>query len=629
MEKSKQPIAKASSSPKLGFSVEHIKIKRHQFKKVNFEIPTWCIFANKFIWGLDKTGYECKDCGMICSRQHITLAKKTVCSTAYKNETLVSAVTTEKGANSNIFTIHMPMGAKKSFVMNPSDQLKEVLVKICTARGITLDEYYPQDKNGKVVALSKKLGEIDGCEITFTKKDASQRDASLIPPLIEDLEREESLRNQQLKSARTDSGKKDKHKKGSSSGKDKTKNTPRSKKDQSDVASESNGPNSARANLTASSNKVLVEKSIVSVERVPDAYTLEIELGNGAFSVVYSGKHKKTGNIVAIKVLEKYKDEDTQQKKLRREIAIHSFLAHENIIKFIQLDEDEDHFYVVMELVTGGELFEQVCTQRYYYEKDAAPLLCQVAQGLIYLHDRGIAHRDIKPENLLFKDGDMKCLKIADFGESKTFIDNQLNTYCGTSDYMAPEIIKALPYSKEVDIWALGVTAFVLMGGYAPFEGDNDTEVFAAILTLDYKYISPEWDHVGNLGKEFVDSLLKLEPSQRLTARQIMSHPFIEAYCTPEMRKVPEISLNQSEFDNNPRQACLKIFDQYQGILKNRMSTAVKPEILKEDKLLYGELESLLQIIQGSGTGTITEFEKKIFGIVWARLLEIRPFIYT
>lgn len=585
--------------------------------KVNFDVPTWCVFANKFIWGLDKTGYTCKDCGLICSRQYIALAKKTVCSKNYKNEALVSA-TMSSNNNDKIFTIHMPMGAKKSFVMNREEPLKEVLAKMCTARGISIEEYYPQDKNGKVVPLSKKLGEIDGAEITFTKKEGGERDSSLIPPLIEDLEKEMEHRNQQLKSARNDNKKTDKHSKDKKSGKQ-----PATKPVSSPRALEE----SAKAEPKATPEAVDTGKAVV--ERVPDAYTLEVELGNGAFSVVYSGKHKRTGDIVAIKVLEKYKDEDIQVKKLKREISIHQKLSHENIIKFYQLDEDDDHFYVVMELVTGGELFEQICTQRYYYEKDAAPLICQIAQGLIYLHDRGIAHRDIKPENLLFKDNDMKVLKIADFGESKRYLENTLTTYCGTSDYMAPEIIKAQPYGNEVDMWALGVTTFVLLGGYAPFEGDNDTEVFAAILTLDYKYISPEWDHVGNLGKEFVDALLCIDPAQRMTARQCLSHPFITTYCPPELRKIPEIDLGwDAEFATSPRATLLNILETYQQILKNRIDTNAKPEVLKEDRVITGELVTLKQIISNTTTAHPSEYEKKVFFSVWERLLQLKPLIY-
>lgn len=124
-----------------------------------------------------------------------------------------------------------------------------------------------------------------------------------------------------------------------------------------------------------------------------------------------AGRNKQTSEIVAIKVLEKYEDDTRQQRKLQSELEIIAKLDHPNIVKFFQFDEgtehlhpiltfqDEENFYVVMELVSGGELFDQIVTQRYYYEREAAPLIAQVLQGVTYLHDREIAHRDLKPEN--------------------------------------------------------------------------------------------------------------------------------------------------------------------------------------------------------------------------------------
>lgn len=187
-------------------------------------------------------------------------------------------------------------------------------------------------------------------------------------------------------------------------------------------------------------------------------------------------------------------------------------------------------------------------------------------------------------------------------------------------------------YGKEVDMWALGVTTFILLGGYAPFEGDNDTEVFTAILTLDYKYISPEWDHVGSLGKDFIDSLLKLDHTKRMTARQALCHPFIVQYTPAEMRKIPEVNLGDSNFAKDPKQACLSIIQNFNVILKNRIETGIRPEHVKEDSLIQGELAAIQTIINSTKGGTkesSSDYENLIFETTWNRLQQIRPYIYT
>lgn len=193
-------------------------------------------------------------------------------------------------------------------------------------------------------------------------------------------------------------------------------------------------------------------------------------------------------------------------------------------------------------------------------------------------------------------------------------------------------ILKGQSYGKEVDMWALGVTTFILLGGYAPFEGDNDTEVFTAILTLDYKYISPEWDHVGSLGKDFIDSLLKLDHTKRMTARQALCHPFIVQYTPAELRKIPEVNLGDSNFAKDPKQTCLSIIQNFNVILKNRIETGIKPEHAKEDQLIQGELTAIQTIISSTKGGTkesCTDYENLVYETTWNRLQQIRPYIYS
>jgi len=205
-----------------------------------------------------------------------------------------------------------------------------------------------------------------------------------------------------------------------------------------------------------------------------------------------------------------------------------SGLDHENIIKMNDSYEDKDKFYVVMELAVGGELFEDVIANGYYDEYVAVPIIEQVLQAVKYLHNLGIVHRDIKLENVLYKDKETNKIKIADFGESKK-IRNRLKTYCGTMDYMAPEIIRGSgSYGKEVDMWAIGVMTYVLLCGYPAFSGSSEVEIFQNISQANYEYPSPDWDYVGSEAKNFIDSLLKVNPDARLTAVESLEHPWFK-----------------------------------------------------------------------------------------------------
>eukprot|EP01127_Copromyxa_protea_P011568 TRINITY_DN2911_c0_g1_i1.p1 TRINITY_DN2911_c0_g1~~TRINITY_DN2911_c0_g1_i1.p1 ORF type:complete len:620 (-),score=129.52 TRINITY_DN2911_c0_g1_i1:76-1935(-) len=482
------------------------KPKLHRFHKKQFDHPTWCIFANSFIWGLDKSGYECSQCGMVVSRKHISEAKRTVCSSAYQENVVVGAATDLD--SSKFFTVHLPHGAKKSMKLEAMEPLQNVLEKICIQRGLAMEDYVPRDMKGQVIPIATVLCKIEGGEITFTEKD----NKGYTPEVII----------------------------AAPAGYGEDTATPATKSKIKNILS----PRKPHNNRIIKGDNPAELKSQASIPEkskgVPFEYDFGDELGNGAFSVVLSGTHKTTGEIVAIKVLEKYEDDTRQQKKLQSELEIIAKLDHPNIVKFFQFDEDEENFYVVMELVSGGELFDQIVTQRYYYEREAAPLICQVLQGVTYLHDRGVAHRDLKPENLLFKSGDQDIIKIADFGESK-YLEKSLSTYCGTPDYMAPEIIRGMSYGLEVDMWAVGVIAFVMMGGYVPFDGENDSEVFASILGLKFYFQSPEWDHVGQDGRDFIRSLLKINPVDRLTARQALSHSFITKFTSESQRAIPPV----------------------------------------------------------------------------------------
>lgn len=262
----------------------------------------------------------------------------------------------------------------------------------------------------------------------------------------------------------------------------------------------------------------------------------------------------------------------------------------------------------------------------------------------------------------MFKNKSQEIIKIADFGESK-YLERSLTTYCGTPDYMAPEIIRGMKictipeankpvgmsYGLEVDMWAVGVIAFVMMGGYVPFDGDNDSEVFASILGLKFYFQSPEWDHVGQDGRDFIRSLLKLNPGERLTARQALTHPFITKFAPENFRTVPPLPSETSPVQASPPSDDIKNSSNTRGRgdsnLKSNSGKIKAPSTVASDKLdltknprqavldrisnlsksigkddaKSGELKYMKSIVSATGTCT-SKLEVAILEETWERL---------
>eukprot|EP01129_Flabellula_baltica_P002901 TRINITY_DN12784_c0_g1_i1.p1 TRINITY_DN12784_c0_g1~~TRINITY_DN12784_c0_g1_i1.p1 ORF type:complete len:406 (-),score=86.40 TRINITY_DN12784_c0_g1_i1:1061-2278(-) len=253
-------------------------------------------------------------------------------------------------------------------------------------------------------------------------------------------------------------------------------------------------------------------------------YKIGKEIGRGGFSVVKLGTKRSNGKDYAIKIIEKSEmDEDIDV--LRREIEIMKQLSHPYIISLEEVWETEDIMYLVMELVTGGELFDKIIEQKKYSERDSVVIIKQILEAIAYMHENGIAHRDLKPENILVTDsGD---IKVTDFGLSKDYSLETLQTSCGTPDYVAPEVLKGVSYDSAVDIWSIGVITYILLCGFPPFYGSNDQIIFDKILRCDYNFPSPDWDNISQDAKDFISALLVMDSSERPTALDCLEAPWI------------------------------------------------------------------------------------------------------
>jgi len=260
---------------------------------------------------------------------------------------------------------------------------------------------------------------------------------------------------------------------------------------------------------------------------VEDKYDLKDVLGTGAFSQVRLAESKDDGNMYAVKIIDK-KALKGKEDSLENEIRVLKRLNHSNVVKLLEAYESRNCVYLVMQLVTGGELFDRIVEKGSYSEKDAADLIRQVLSAVSYMHEEGVVHRDLKPENLLYYSPELDSkIMISDFGLSKMEDSGVMATACGTPGYVAPEVLAQKPYGKAVDVWSIGVISYILLCGYPPFYDENDANLFAQILKGEFEFDSPYWDDISEEAKDFIRKLMCVNVDQRLTCNCALEHPWI------------------------------------------------------------------------------------------------------
>ncbi|XP_022661481.1 calcium/calmodulin-dependent protein kinase type 1-like isoform X1 [Varroa jacobsoni] len=265
-----------------------------------------------------------------------------------------------------------------------------------------------------------------------------------------------------------------------------------------------------------------------SKDNISDKYEFKDLLGTGAFSqVVLAESRERAGEMLAVKCIDK-KALRGKEDSLENEVKVLRKLKHPNIVQLLETYEDKNKVYLVMELVTGGELFDRIVEKGSYTEQDASHLIKQILEAVDYMHSQGVVHRDLKPENLLYysSDEDSKIM-ISDFGLSKMEDSGVMATACGTPGYVAPEVLAQKPYGKAVDVWSMGVIAYILLCGYPPFYDESDANLFAQIIKGDFEFDSPYWDDISESAKDFIRHLICVDVEKRYTCRQALGHPWI------------------------------------------------------------------------------------------------------
>ncbi|XP_019384732.1 PREDICTED: ribosomal protein S6 kinase alpha-3 isoform X1 [Crocodylus porosus] len=275
-----------------------------------------------------------------------------------------------------------------------------------------------------------------------------------------------------------------------------------------------------------------------------DGYEVKEDIGVGSYSVCKRCIHKATNMEYAVKIIDKSKRDPTEEIEI-----LLRYGQHPNIITLKDVYDDGKYVYLVTELMKGGELLDKILRQKFFSEREASAVLLTITKTVEYLHAQGVVHRDLKPSNILYVDesGNPESIRICDFGFAKQLRaeNGLLMTPCYTANFVAPEVLKRQGYDAACDIWSLGVLLYTMLTGYTPFaNGPDDTpeEILARIGSGKFSLSGGYWNSVSDTAKDLVSKMLHVDPHQRLTAAQVLRHPWI-VHCD----QLPQYQLNRQD----------------------------------------------------------------------------------
>ena len=272
-------------------------------------------------------------------------------------------------------------------------------------------------------------------------------------------------------------------------------------------------------------------------------YEFKKTIGEGTFGKVKLAVHKLTQEQVAIKILEKSKIKSKNDlERIEKEIKYMKKLNHPNIVKIYEIFENDDNYYISMEYVSGGELFNYIVKNKRLDENETSFFYSQIIHIIQEIHKQKICHRDLKPENLLLTQN--KTIKLIDFGLSNEY-ENYLYTPCGSPCYASPEIIKGLKYNGlAIDLWASGIILYSMLCGYLPFDDKDNDRLFRKILKCKIEF--PKKIVISENAKDLIRKILKPEPSKRITLDEILEHPFL-IYGNKKYKEKINMDINKQD----------------------------------------------------------------------------------
>ncbi len=323
-------------------------------------------------------------------------------------------------------------------------------------------------------------------------------------------------------------------------------------------------------------------------------YIIGNECGSGAFATVRKIKSKSNGQIRALKIIRKTKNQDSARMYL--EVEILTKLIHPNIMQIFEFYEDKKNFYIITEICEGGELFDQVVKKGSFTENEAANVLKQILSAVNYIHSNNIVHRDLKPENILLDTEKNNIIKIIDWGTARFFEKNKkMNKISGTPYYIAPEVLSE-KYDEKCDIWSCGIIIYILLCGYPPFNGDNDNEILNKIKKGKFEFPAEEWENISDIAKDLIKSMLRFNPLERLSASDCLKHAWFNEY---QQKKV-DVGFSSKCLEN------MKKFHAERKLQQAALTYIVNHLLSKEEK---NELLELFQSFDKNGDGVLSKEE--------------------
>ena len=360
-----------------------------------------------------------------------------------------------------------------------------------------------------------------------------------------------------------------------------------------------NTPNGETPGMTPELQISKEELIKISKEPVANYYIILKDLGHGSYGQVKKVKHKKMNEIRAMKITNK------KTVSSKYEIEILRKISHPNITNIFEIFEDSKKYYIIMEFLEGGELFDAITSIGSFSEESACQIMKQILSAIFYLHSSNIVHRDLKPENIMLlqkPQNDNYHIKLIDFGTAKEFKPGKkMCKFIGTSYYIAPEVLKER-YDEKCDVWSCGIILYILLCGYPPFNGNTNVEIFHAIQNQNPTFTGEEWEDITSEAKDLIKLMLKKNPNERWSAEQCLKHKWF---------KMLEDNENKKDKSNFKLIQMNAINHMTQFVSENRFKQAVLQFISTQFNLQKeeGDLREIFKSMDISGTGQIAKKE--------------------
>nr|XP_009679820.1 PREDICTED: death-associated protein kinase 2 isoform X4 [Struthio camelus australis] len=334
-------------------------------------------------------------------------------------------------------------------------------------------------------------------------------------------------------------------------------------------------------------------------QKVEDVYEIGEELGSGQFAIVKKCRDRSTGVEYAAKFIKKRQSRASRRgvrrEEIEREVTILQQVLHANIIKLHDIYENKTDVVLILELVSGGELFDFLAQKESLSEEEATRFIKQILDGVNYLHSNKIAHFDLKPENIMLLDKNIPIphIKLIDFGLAHKIEDGvEFKNIFGTPEFVAPEIVNYEPLGLAADMWSIGVITYILLSGASPFLGETKQETLANITAVNYEFDEEFFSNTSDLAKDFIQKLLVKDTRKRLTIQEALSHPWITPVDKQQALVRRESVVNLENFKRQYARRRWKLSYSIVSFCNHLSRSLVKKVLIQDDSLRNCESES-------------------------------------